>query len=183
MRDLRRFEPTFRHSPGYPRVRRTIRANRCSANRDRQSRCRLGDQRANSHVHLRRTLMSKKLRAMKSKDRRPRCPACNNRIGSNGDRWAVAARMGSLLQSRPGELTECDHCFTLLEYQGDLTSLTLRVAPAKRADAFKRSKEAYRQPRLSELVDHVRKYRQMPRESSDVFRMQQSQASGNGQDN
>jgi hypothetical protein len=104
---------------------------------------------------------------------RLRCPICHQRLGFNTHRQGLADRINSSLSPLPGDLTQCDHCLTMLEYGGELISLTLHQASRKRVEEFnKLSRDGYRQPRISELINYVNKYRQMPKRSSDLFRSQ-----------
>ena len=90
---------------------------------------------------------------------RLRCPICHGRTGFSGGRGSCGNRKGPSLQSKPGELTECDHCLTLLEYyQGEPGALTLRVAPRGRAEAFNRLSRLGYEPTVPELIAYVKKY-------------------------
>ena len=110
-------------------------------------------------------------RGIEGRERRLKCPVCLERTGFQADRQSFGGKNEHSLSSRPGDLTQCDHCLTMLEYRGDATSLTLHVAPRERVEAFNRlSREGYREPTVPELIAYVRKYRQMPQQPRDLLR-------------
>ena len=96
------------------------------------------------------------------KERRLRCPVCKEPTGFKADRECLGDGIELSLSSRPGDLTQCDHCLTMLEYRGNPTSLTLHLAPRQRVEAFNKL-ASEEDPSLRELVDYVMRFRQMPR--------------------
>jgi hypothetical protein len=107
--------------------------------------------------------MSKKDRNIRKKERKPRCPVCHESIRLIADRLTPGLDGASLPLPRPGDLTQCDHCLAMLEHSGDPTSLTLQPAPQIRVDSFNNlTREGPYEPSVPELIDYVRRYRQMP---------------------
>lgn len=104
--------------------------------------------------------MSKRICSINGKDRTLRCPVCHERTGFSEGQWNYGTSGEPSLQSKPGQLTECDHCLTLLEYQGEPGPLTLRVAPRGRVDAFNRLSRVGYEPTVPELIAYVKKYGQ-----------------------
>jgi hypothetical protein len=123
--------------------------------------------------------MSRKDRNVRKKERKPRCPECHKPIGFIADRLTFGLEGASPLLPGPGDLTECEHCLAMLEYSGDPTSLNLQLATRERVESFNNlTREKFREPSVPELIDYVRRYRQMPlrppighrfRESSEIL--------------
>ncbi len=68
-----------------------------------------------------------------------------------------------MLRALPGDLTDCHHCRAILEYVEDSAGLSLRLAPEHRVQELNRAaREMPREPTLSQIVDFIRKNRQMP---------------------
>jgi hypothetical protein len=107
--------------------------------------------------------MSKKNRNVRKKELKPRCPECHKPIGFVADRLTVGLDRACPLLPGPGDLTQCDHCLAMLEYGGDPTSLTLKLAPRERVELLNNlTREGLREPSVPELIDYVRRYRRMP---------------------
>jgi hypothetical protein len=108
--------------------------------------------------------MSKKKNSIISKKQHKlRCPVCQEPIYSPVGRLPCGGMVDPALLSQPGELTQCDHCHTMLECGGELHSLTLHVAPRKRVLEFNRlTREGRCEPSLPELIGYVMRYRRMP---------------------
>jgi hypothetical protein len=88
------------------------------------------------------------------------CPACGKQVERI---FGSQPEPQSPLVPQIGQVTNCDHCLTMLEYIPVGTSLALRVAPQQRVDAFhKLATNTMRGPRLAELIDYVKRYRAMP---------------------
>lgn len=96
---------------------------------------------------------------LSEKERRNlKCPLCGKTIAR-----AEIRSFGLQGGAQPGELTECGSCFAILEFRGDRTCPTLHPASRERARQlanFERS--LVLDFKLSELIEHVRRYRQMP---------------------
>jgi hypothetical protein len=104
-----------------------------------------------------------KNRNMLSRERRPRCTACRSFIDHMPNTRGLALGREDVRLPEPGDLTECHKCRTMLEYAGDPGCLSLSPAPQQRIDAFRRvSRERGCKPKLSNLVEYVMKYGQMP---------------------
>jgi hypothetical protein len=111
--------------------------------------------------------MSKKKNFNGKKQQKLRCPVCQESIYSSVDRLPFGGPMDFSLLPQPGELTQCDHCLTMLEYRGELHSPTLHVAPRKRVLEFNRlTREGHSEPSVPELLGYVMRHRQMPPSSS-----------------
>jgi len=108
--------------------------------------------------------MSKRKRSLQMKERKLRCPACGKSIEDTATATQAFVLPGEpTMLPHPGDLTECHHCLTMLEYRGAPPSLTLHPAPQERVDRFNDlTREAPCEPSLPELINYVRKYRQMP---------------------
>lgn len=91
------------------------------------------------------------------------CPACGQHSGYDSEGKYLQIRIEASMLPQPGSLTECDKCFTLLEFTGDCKALQLRQAPKARIQAFhKLNLEGPAAPKLSDILKYVKKYRQMP---------------------
>jgi hypothetical protein len=107
--------------------------------------------------------MSKKKRNRRKEEQKLRCPVCHKSVEDNFDVRVLGLPGGRQLPPQAGDLTECHHCLTMLEYGADATSVTLRPAPQQRIDCFnKLTREGPRELSLPELVDYVTRYRRMP---------------------
>lgn len=116
-----------------------------------------------TRVDERNTVMSRKYRNVCKKELKPRCPECHKTIGFIADRLTFGLEGASPLIPGPGDLTECEHCLAMLEYSLDSTSLTLRLARRERVETFNNlTREGFSEPNVPELIDYVRRYRQMP---------------------
>jgi len=105
----------------------------------------------------------KKPYRIESTPRKVKCPVCNAITGYDQGKQPVQAASRYPLASNPGELTQCSRCLTLLEYRGQSGSLTLHVAPRRRVELFNALvSERPRKLNTPELIEYVRKYRQMP---------------------
>ncbi len=102
--------------------------------------------------------MRRKQRPIHIKEHKLRCPACLKAIDNTSNIRAFGPEKALL--PKPGDLTECSHCKQMLEYQEESI---LHHAPQKRVDEFNElMKSTPCEPRLSELIEFARKYRQMP---------------------
>ena len=111
--------------------------------------------------------MHKKKKDDQSKTRKLRCPVCQGVITHTAHVRTFGQGGERLLRSQPGELAECSQCFSMLEYIETSSQLSLRPAPQRRIDDFKNAIEATPpEPSISQVIEHVRKHRQMPGRSS-----------------
>ncbi len=108
--------------------------------------------------------MSKRNRDTRTNKGKLRCPLCHAFAGFPANPQHFGLPFEPSWLSEPGDLTQCDHCLAMLEYGGELKSLTLQPAPRKRVESFNElSRVDYREPSLPELIEYVKKHRQMPR--------------------
>ena len=106
--------------------------------------------------------MRKNGRSTRKKERKLRCPVCREFIDEMPDMRDVGLH-GFPMLPQPGDLTECERCLALLEYTGDFTSPTLQRASKERVDCFnKLSRQKPRELTVPEVIDYVRRNRQMP---------------------
>ena len=116
-----------------------------------------------TRIDERNVVMSRKDRNIRKNERKPRCPECHKPIGFIADRLTSGREGASPLLAEPGDLTECDHCLAMLEYCGNPISLTLQLARRERVETFNNlTREGFSEPNVPELIDYVRRYRQMP---------------------
>lgn len=101
--------------------------------------------------------MKRKEHNIGSREQKLRCPVCHARI----HRDFGSPQRGPLVP-QVGQLTQCDHCRSMLEYTSNGSSLALRVASQRRINKFNQLAKDTHEFRLAELVDYVRKYRRMP---------------------
>jgi hypothetical protein len=104
--------------------------------------------------------MRKKNHSFERKERRLRCPVCNALTGAARDGKAFGIPPEFL--PNPGDLTECAHCQTWLEYSGDPNSLALRVARRERVESLRHLMRERPEPEIAELLEYVMKFRRMP---------------------
>jgi len=102
---------------------------------------------------MRKHTMRKRNRALAVKAPRLRCPGCGERLNRGASGY---------LSPQPGDLTEC-RCRRMLEYVEGPNSLSLRIAPSERVRALMLALKCDSRPSLSDVVNHVIKYRQMHR--------------------
>ena len=91
-----------------------------------------------------------------------RCPVCKGQLET---KTTVRTRSGvtRTLNSEPGELTQCHHCKSMLEYGGLPGKLNIERARPERVRAFlDLMRETPSDMRLAELVAYVKKFRRMP---------------------
>lgn len=109
----------------------------------------------------------KKIHRFNSKKRQAlRCPVCKAQVKTT---TSVPTRSGATrtLSSKPGELTECSHCKSMLEYGGLRSNLSVQRAKPERVRAFQElARETPDDMSLAELVDYVKKFRTTPSISS-----------------
>jgi hypothetical protein len=106
--------------------------------------------------------MSKKPFSGRSKEGKLRCPVCHEFMADIAEGGAFGQKSEFAL-SQPGDLTECEHCRTMLEFSGDdPASLVVRRASPERVRWFNRLAQEDKEPSIPELIEYVRKYRLMP---------------------
>jgi hypothetical protein len=93
-----------------------------------------------------------------------RCPRCGQKV-DHTVAIQSSAREGELcFMPEPGQVTECEHCLTMLEYGGICDALTLRVAPRERVEQFhKLTREGFSETGIPELLEYVRRFLQPPK--------------------
>ena len=97
--------------------------------------------------------MAKRKGTASIKALRLRCPGCGTRLNRDA---------GGCRAPQPGDVTEC-HCRRVLEYIEAVNSLSVRIAPSERVRALMLALKCASRPSLSDVVNHVIKYRQMHR--------------------
>jgi hypothetical protein len=103
----------------------------------------------------------KKPFSRRSKEGKLRCPACHEFMAYIAEGGAFGQKSEVAL-SQPGELTECEHCGTMLEFSGDdPASPVVRRARPERVRWFNRLAQE-EELSIPELIAYVRKYRLMP---------------------
>jgi hypothetical protein len=119
--------------------------------------------------------MSKRKRYFETRERKQRCPLCSKVIEDPATALLTSTPKGqrSVLPVT-GDLTECTHCRAVLEYWCDSSSISLQPAVPERVKAMKSlALEMSRDPSLSEVISHVRKYRQMPVQPLTAYRFRE----------
>jgi hypothetical protein len=99
------------------------------------------------------------------KEPKLRCPACSYRLEA---KTIVRTCSGAsrTLSAAPGELTQCPHCKSMLEYGEQHGSLTVERARPQRVRAFEElERETPGALRLPELIAYVKRFRTMPPKS------------------
>ena len=106
----------------------------------------------------------KKNRHFTNKQEKLRCPVCRECITHISNPRNRHEPMHSPLRSRPGDLTECDRCSSVLEYGGSFDALTISLAPRHRTECFKKAmaKDYYWRPTIPQLIEYVRANHRMP---------------------
>jgi hypothetical protein len=105
--------------------------------------------------------MSKKPFSGRSKEGKLRCPVCHEFMADIAEGGAFGQKSEFAL-SQPGDLTECEHCRTMLEFSGDDPALPIvRRARPERVRCFNRLAQE-EEPSIPELINYVRKYGLMP---------------------
>ena len=106
--------------------------------------------------------MSKKPFSERSKEGKLRCPVCHEFMAYIAEVGAFGQK-SELALSQPGDLTECEHCRTMLEFSGDdPASPVVRRARPERVRWFNRLAQEEEKLSIPELIEYVRKYRLMP---------------------
>ena len=93
------------------------------------------------------------------------CPVCGNPLETT-----TTIRDGSgtaqIISSRPGELTECEKCESMLEYSGRPGELRVMTARPERASAFRElAQDEAGHASFQQMVAYVVKYRMTARDS------------------
>ena len=87
------------------------------------------------------------------------CPVCENRI----NRGSIPGPKGTI-EAEIGQLTECEHCLSMLEYVSRANVLACRPASQQRTKSFNRLATDTGTLRLAAVLDYVIRYGRMPRE-------------------
>jgi hypothetical protein len=98
----------------------------------------------------------------RSKKQQLRCSICGQRIEAQ---TTIRSRSGVVrtLSARPGDLTECEQCGSMLEYGGCIGALTVHRASPERVRAFQElENEGPAHRDIPSLVEYVLKFRRMP---------------------
>ena len=86
---------------------------------------------------------------------RLRCPNCHERIDGEITQ-AEFRQYGQSILPKVGDLTQCDHCRTFLEYAFDPAFMVLKVAPSWRVGLIEGVDTIADDVRLPELIESVR---------------------------
>jgi hypothetical protein len=89
-----------------------------------------------------------------------RCPACGQKVAHLGE---TALGRPDEFAPEPGQLSQCEHCHSFLEYALDASNAVVLIrAPFHRIRAFKQLAVSAMEPRLPALLEYVMTYRRMP---------------------